>query len=74
MNLPTVVINGRALSDIFFNFDHTMLRNACNAAEEGLTDEEYRAALAIDAKDFCQMIGAGQVDPQELIEDFMARR
>lgn len=75
MNLPNfVVITGGALSDIFFNFHHTTYNGACESAEDGLSDEQCREALAVDAHDFCLMIGEPEALEQQLIDDFMARR
>lgn len=69
-----IVINEGVLSDLFFNYDLTNLRDAQAAAGDdgGLGFDEYAAALLPDAVEFSVMLG-GQVSPEWLIADFLKR-
>ena len=72
------------LSDLFFNYDHVTLSSAYKQASgmkdyDGLSNEEVREALAMDAKEFADCYGDhADVSKQELaawlVEDFMKRR
>lgn len=72
MNLPSVTINGTALSDLFFNAEHPNL-DLAHPAGEPPTNEEYRDALFKDALDFASLLD-DQVTAEQLVADFMARR
>jgi hypothetical protein len=59
--LPSVTINGLQLSDMFFNSE--LIHWSDDATKEN---------LMLDAIEFAKEFG-GQVSPNELVEDFLAR-
>ncbi len=69
MKLPSITLSGLQVSDLFFNVDHYNFDVACDQEK---SKEEIRAALHLDAIEFCEMIG-NQIAPAILVEDFYAR-
>jgi len=68
--LPTVTISGLALSDLFFNSKLECYDEACASDDT----QKISKALQDDAAEFIKDYGLeGQVTPEALVEDFMAR-
>lgn len=71
----TITLNRAQVSDLFFNFDHPSyeaLWSELRLSEEAPDQVAQFLALKDDAVPFCEMTG-GQVDPEWLARDFLAR-
>lgn len=72
--LPGITITGTELSDLFFNHEKPNY-DSVNRMRDGGNEElekDEREALLKDATAFSEMTGK-QIDPSELVEDFMER-
>lgn len=72
MSLPSIVINGDQLSDLFFNHEHPARDILYQERDGNVTEEQEREALTKEAVDFCIIIGEDLAEA--LVNDFMNRR
>jgi len=64
------------LSDLFFNHRNDNYDALFGNPDCAPSEDEIRAALLLDAKDFCEQLNCafGVIqEPTELVEDFMGR-
>ena len=69
-----VTLDGRQISDLFFNAENSNFNGFTpddNETPEAI-EAQRKELLLIDARDFAEMVG-GQVSPESLVADFMAR-
>jgi hypothetical protein len=79
--LPSVVISGTALSDLFFNVEHPKYEEACIAFDPDTTDISDSTfetatyeALKLDALNFIESLGISHdVTPDQLSNNFFER-
>jgi hypothetical protein len=66
-----------ALSDLFFNYEHPARDALYNKdLDADVSEEDEREALFLDAQDFANTLrwATGvQLDPRELVDDFLRR-
>ena len=71
-----VTLDGRQISDLFFNHENGEFESFYNSDNRDMSLEDFqngrKAALLKDAMAFAEMCG-GQLDPESLVEDFLAR-
>lgn len=77
MGLPSLIISGEQLSDIYFNFEHPARDDLFSRTEQDVSEADEAAANMADAMDFALILGFRGEDQEALakalVADFLAR-